>query len=176
MSELKSTDQSTKKPSLINKIFGDQHADHRLLSFTLGEERFAIPLISVREVIGVPDFTTLPFAPKYVLGVINIRGQIITVIDLRMRLNMVINGRTPETALIVCETGAIRVAFLVDSINQVINPAPEDLQEKPEVENSYRSKYINLIYRKDKNIILLIDTAKILSVESFMDQSSLQAA
>jgi purine-binding chemotaxis protein CheW len=176
MSDLKRNEQSGGRLALINKLFGDQHADHRLLSFTLGDERFAIPLITVREVIGVPEFTSLPFAPKYVLGVINIRGQIITVIDLRMRLNMVINAHTSETALIVCESGSVRVAFLVDSINQVINPEPQDIQEKPEVESSYRSRYINLIYRKDKTIILLIDTSKILSVDGFMDQSGLQAA
>ena len=168
---------NTKVKTVLSRKSGhDQNSDNRLLSFTLGVERFAIPLIGVREVLVVPEFTPLPFAPDYVLGVINIRGQIITAVDLRMRLNMIVSDLTSETALIVCESGAIRVAFLVDSINQVINYEPQDIQEKPEVETSSSSRFINAIYRRDNNFILIIDTEKILSAENFIDHNHTSSA
>jgi purine-binding chemotaxis protein CheW len=176
MSDLKSDTDVNGNHLLLKKLFGEQHADQRLLSFSLGTEKFALPLLAVREVISVIDFTPLPFTPNYILGVINIRGQIITVIDLGTRLSIIDKSHRSEAAVIVCESGNIRVALMVDSIDQVINPEPQDIQEKPEVESSIRSRFVKLIYRKDNTIITLIDTAKILNVDTFMDSEINQAA
>jgi purine-binding chemotaxis protein CheW len=148
----------------------------RYLSFTLGDEDFAVPLLNVREVIGVPECTKLPFTPDYVLGIMNIRGQVITVIDLRKRLGVRLGDLTQESAVVVCEFDGVRVGVLVDSVNQVLNPKAEEIHDKPEVEKSQRSHYIEKLYRRDRHIVSFLDVSKILDVSMFLEAFSKSAA
>jgi purine-binding chemotaxis protein CheW len=141
----------------------------RYLSFSLGVEDFALPLLHVREVIGVPECTKLPFTPDYIMGIMNIRGQVITVIDLRKRLGLNIQELTPESAVVVCESNGVRVGALVDSVNQVLNPKAADLHDKPEVERSVRSQYIERVFRRENHLVLFLDVAKILDTEKFIE-------
>jgi purine-binding chemotaxis protein CheW len=70
----------------------------RYLSFNVGKEQYAIPLLTVREVIGMPEITPVPFTPNYFLGIMNLRGQIISVVDLRLKLGLGAGKNTSETA------------------------------------------------------------------------------
>ena len=134
--------------------------DTRYLSFSLGAEDFAVPLLNVREVIGVPECTSLPFTPEYVLGIMNVRGQVITVIDLRKRLGMSIDKLTHESAVVVCE---------MNGVNQVLSPKSDELHEKPEVEKNSRSEYIEKIFRRDRHLVMFLDVSKILDVDRFIE-------
>jgi purine-binding chemotaxis protein CheW len=146
-----------------------QTHEARYLSFSLGLEDFAVPLLNVREVIGVPECTKLPFTPDYIIGIMNIRGQVITVIDLRKKLGMAIHDLTPESAVVVCEHNGVRVGALVDSVNQVLNPKAGDLHDKPEVEKSVRSQYIERVFRRENQLVLFLDVTKILDTEKFVE-------
>ena len=115
----------------------DSHVDNsveagsRFLSFSLGAEEFAIPLLAVREVIAVPDLTPVPFTPAHVLGIMNLRGQVISVLDLRKKLE--INPReNAEIAVIICDLGSLSLGILVDAVNSVLAPKEDEILPKPE--------------------------------------------
>ena len=160
----------------LTKVKAAATHETRYLSFTLGAEDFAVPLLNVREVIGVPECTKLPFTPEYVLGIMNIRGQVITVIDLRKRLGLAIKELTQESAVVVCENDGVRVGALVDSVNQVLNPKADEIHDKPEVEKNVKSQYVDKLFRRDRYIVSFLDVSKILDVERFMESSSRSAA
>ena len=137
----------------------------RYLSFSLGAEEFGVPLIVVREVIGVPECTPLPFTSEHVMGVMNLRGQVITVIDLRKRLGFDAKDHTAESAVIICEVGAVRVGLLVDSVNSVITSQASEITGRPEVEKTPKTQYISSVFRRGSHVVLFLDVGEILSAD-----------
>lgn len=137
---------------------------NRYICFSLGSEEFAIPLLSVKEVIAVPEFTPVPFTPSFFVGIMNLRGQIISVIDLRQKFGIKPQNNL-ETAVIICDLNSLFIGIIVDSINNVISPSEEEISEKPEIKSDRPSDYITGVYRKDKRLILFLDISKTLNVE-----------
>lgn len=144
--------------------------NNRYLGFSLGDEQFGIPLLTVREVIGVPEITAIPQSPKHFLGIMNLRGQVISIIDLRQKL-----GITPkkdaETAVVICDIGGAHLGIVVDSVDQVYSPSAEEISEKPELEKSKASNSITGVYRNDKRLVLFLDIARTLDMD---DQAAMK--
>jgi purine-binding chemotaxis protein CheW len=144
----------------------------RYLCFSLGSEEFAIPLLCVKEVIAVPDVTPVPFTPPHFLGIMNLRGQVISVLDLRQKFG--IKGtNSNETAVIICEISPLCIGVVVDSINSVIAPSKDDISDKPDIQSDRSTEYILGVYRKEKRLVLFLDISKTLSVE---DKKAAQAS
>lgn len=137
--------------------------ENRFLSFNLGTQEFAIPLLGVREVMGVAETTQIPYAPSYFAGVMNLRGQIISVVDLRKKLNIKPN-ESPDTAIIICDLEGSSLGIVVDSVNSVLSPAPSDISPRPEIENK-KTEFITGVYRKNSSLVLLLDVSKALNGE-----------
>lgn len=135
----------------------------RYLCFSLGEETFAIPLLSVREVIAVPEITRVPQTPPHFLGIMNLRGQVISVIDLRNKLAIKPKSNS-ETAVIICDLGENSIGVVVDSINSVLHPSPDQVTEKPEIQSQRNTDYIKGVYRLEHELVLLLDIAQALSL------------
>lgn len=151
---------SETKASNVTEI----HAGDRYLSFSLGQEDYAVPLLDVKEVIAMPDVTPIPFTPPHFLGIMNLRGQVISVLDLRTKMGIKPSG-SGETAVIICDLASVSLGIVVDSINSVIAPSSSELSDKPEMIQSKNSDYISGVYRDEKKLVLLIDIAKALGVE-----------
>ena len=134
----------------------------RFLCFTLGTEEYAIPLLAVREVIAVPEITPVPQTPNYFLGIMNLRGQVISVIDMRTKMSIK-PGVVTETAVIICDLQPNSVGIVVDSINCVIHPTQDQISEKPEIQSQRNTDYIEAVFRKDERLVLLLDIAKTLN-------------
>ncbi len=147
-------------------------SDRRHLVFKLAADEFAIPLIAVKEVIAVPDLVQVPFSPKFVLGLMNVRGQVITVIDLRLRLSTTVSPITAESAVIICEANKLRIGILVDNITQVINPKLSEIHATPEIERNGRSKYIEGIYRKDTQIVSILNITSTIDIAASVKSTS----
>ena len=145
-------------------VQGEAIEGERFLSFSLGQEDYAIPLLEVREVIAITDTTTVPYAPPYFLGIMNLRGQVISVIDLRKKF-AIKPKEAAETAIIICDLGAISLGVVVDSVNAVLSAQQSEISERPEIDNTKRTEFITGIYRKENKLILLLDIAKALSLE-----------
>jgi purine-binding chemotaxis protein CheW len=136
----------------------------RFLSFSLGCEEYAVPLLAVREVIALPEFTPVPYTPSYFLGIMNLRGQVISIMDLRQKLGIK-PGADTETAVIICDLNGASIGVVVDSVNTVLNPDSADVSEKPEIQSNRPTDYITGVYRKDKKLILFLDLSRSLSLE-----------
>jgi purine-binding chemotaxis protein CheW len=134
----------------------------RYLEFNLGDERFAIPLLTVREVIAVPETTKVPFTPDYYLGVMNLRGQVLSVIDLRRRMHITPLGDSSETAVIITDLGFTHLGVVVDSINRVLAVDGTDFAPPPEIEKNSLTRFVTGCYKSDQNLVLFLDVNKIL--------------
>lgn len=126
------------------------------LRFSLHNEQYAIPLLLVKEVIAMPEVTTIPNAPKYFLGIMNLRGQIISILDLRAKLNIV-DQFNSETTVIICNLNSYTLGVVVDTVDSVLNILSSEIKEKPQIHGGQSSDYITGVINKDEELILLID-------------------
>jgi len=138
----------------------------RYMSFSLGKEEYAIPLLSVKEVLGMPEVTPVPQTPSYFLGIMNLRGQVISVMDLRLKLGIKPKD-SAETVVVICQIGDLVVGITVDSVNSVINPGEGEISPSPEVEATKNARFVSAVYRKGTELVLLLDVGKALSLEDF---------
>lgn len=135
------------------------------IEFQLGGENYAIPLSQVREVISIPAITPIPQSPLHFLGIMNIRGQTISVIDLRKKLKTKkIDSGELEESIIIVEIQNAPYGLVVDKINRVIVCRDEDCNTVPEIEHQVNNQYIIGVYKKDKDLTVLIDIPKVLNL------------
>lgn len=138
--------------------------ENRYLCFNLGKEEFAIPLLDVREVIGVPETTPVPQAPSHFVGIMNLRGKVLSVMDLRVKLG-VKPQPSPETAVVILDIGDLQLGVIVDCINSV-QAFPQDMiDEKPVLEGSKLQDTILGVVRREDRLVLLLNVAKAMSME-----------
>ena len=137
----------------------------KYLEFTLGKENYVMPLLKVREVIAIPKTTPIPHAPKHFVGIMNLRGQVISIIDMRTQFSIVGEESSKEKAVVIVDMNPVYIGIVVDSVNTVVS-IPEDLISAPPELNSARSSnYIQGVYRKDKEMALVIDIGAALGVK-----------
>jgi purine-binding chemotaxis protein CheW len=102
----------------------------------------------------------------------NLRGQVISVIDLRQKFGIKPKSNT-ETAVIICDLNPTCLGIVVDSVNSVLSPQASEISEKPEIQSSKNTDYIQGVYRQDKRLVLLLDVTKTLDME---DRKAIQTA
>jgi purine-binding chemotaxis protein CheW len=134
-----------------------------LLSFRLGGEEYAVLVDDVREVLKIRELTAVPNTPEYILGVISLRGTMLTVIDLGKRLNLTPGARDDRARIIVVSPDDEDVGLLVDRVTGVLKIMPEGI--KPPPENVERgAEYLRGIVRKDDRLVILLDLTKAVGV------------
>lgn len=138
-------------------------ADSRLMEFKLGAESFALPLLSVREVIALANVTPVPQSPPYFLGIMNLRGQIVSIVDLRKKIGVAASA-AGENAVVICAFDGLLVGFLVDSVVAVLSPDAADISEPSTIQGIKRGDYIIGLYRVKERIVLLVDPTKLISL------------
>jgi purine-binding chemotaxis protein CheW len=136
----------------------------RYLEFSLGKLDYAIPLLMVREVITVPETTTIPKSPAFFLGIMNLRGQIISVVDLRKKLNITDKNDDLEEAVIILDIGQVNIGVVVDSINKVLTFKASEIAPAPEVDLLIKSDYVGGVYRKEHSLTVILEVNKIFDV------------
>lgn len=138
----------------------------RYLEFNIGTEKYGVELLTVIEVISIPETTPLPNSPKYINGIMNLRGQIITVVDLRTKLSIEPLPEQNESATIIVKVNNVQIGVTVDSINKVINVMPSDLSEIVSTSKNKNSKFINSIYKSPEDyLVFLLNFEKLLDLE-----------
>lgn len=129
----------------------------RYLAFLLGKEQYAIPLLQVKEVIEMSEPTPLPESPPYFKGIINLRGQVISVLDLRSKLRLPKIENGPKTAIIILDIDpSVCLGVIVDRINSVLAFHSEDVSAAPDT-MSGKEKYVTGVARKDNRMTLILD-------------------
>ncbi len=140
----------------------------RYLTFSVGKEDFAIPLLKVKEVIAVPDTTPLPYSPEYFTGIMNLRGQVISVIDIRRKLGIESRKSEEENAVIILDLDPLFIGIVVDSVNNVLLLNEDDFGDTPEMEHKKASEFLIGVAKKDDRLILLIEIEKVLDIEDLV--------
>lgn len=156
--------------------FEDSNQVDRFLEFSLGVEDYAIPLLMVKEVISIPETTPIPKAPKHFIGLMNLRGQVISIVDLRNKLTIKPKEETSDSAVIIVDFQGINIGVIVDSINRVLAFSTNEIQEMPELNSQVKSDYIRGVYKKEDGLTVLLDLAKCLDVKDYNVLNSLKAA
>lgn len=138
---------------------------NRYLEFNLGPEHYAVPLLDVKEVIPIPETTLLPNGPAYFIGIMNLRGQIVSVIDLRKKIGIKNKAENSEEAVIITSFEDISIGLIVDSINKVLNIPLKEIKEIPEVQSQVNAKYILGVFQNEDRLSILLDLKSILNID-----------
>ncbi len=142
-----------------------QALTNQYLAFHLGDEEYALDIRQINEIIKVREFTDIPRAPEFVLGIISLRGVVVPVFNLRRRLNLGTSELMSTSRIIVCLLDDITVGLLVDSINQVINLVDEDLEPPPGVLSGLDREMVAGIGRYQGRMIILLNLPRVLDIE-----------
>jgi purine-binding chemotaxis protein CheW len=145
----------------------------RYLTFSLGNEDYGIEIIYVTEIIGLQKITEVPELPQYVRGIINLRGKIIPVIDVRTRFRKEPREYNDRTCTIVVDIRGIQTGLIVDTVAEVLDINEQDIVPLPQVGKSYHHKYIKGIGKVGSEVKLLLDCDKLLSDDEAEDLSNI---
>jgi purine-binding chemotaxis protein CheW len=138
----------------------------RWVTFRLAGEIYGINVMQVQEVLRMTDVAPVPGAPHCVLGIINLRGSVVTVLDTRKLLNLPVSEISDATRIMIIESGKVTVGLLVDSVAEVVNISPSEIDPAPVVGTEEAARYIQGIYSTDAQILILIDLNKLISEEN----------
>lgn len=134
----------------------------QIVGFRIGRETFGLPISSVREIIRVPEITSVPNAPEYIEGVINLRGRIIPVVDLRKRLGVKLAGPNKENRVVVVELETRPIGLIVSSASEVLRVPRSEIEEPHHVFLESGVNYISGVGKLDGRLVILLDLEKIL--------------
>ena len=149
------------------------------LTFRLGDEIFAIDVANVREILEFTSVTQVPKAPDYMKGVINLRGSVVPVVDMRQKFDMSLTERTIDTCIVVVEVACgdekIVMGALVDSVQEVFELESANIEPAPRIGAHVRSDFIKGMGKRDDGFIIILDTSKVFSSDELADLSEAKA-
>ena len=158
MDEVGMMDQAVK--AMVNR-------EGKYLTFTLADEEYGIGILKVKEIIGIMAITTVPQTPEYMKGVINLRGKVIPVVDLRLKFGMASMDYTERTCIIVVEIDGdnrrIQMGIVVDSVSEVLNIKGGDIEDAPNFGSRLNTDYILGMAKTGGKVKILLDIDKVLS-------------
>ncbi|MEW6555492.1 MAG: chemotaxis protein CheW [Actinomycetota bacterium] len=137
----------------------------QLVVFSLGREEFAVEVTQVREIMRMEEITRMPKSPHFVEGIINLRGQIIAVVELSKRLNLEVGERDSDTRIIVVEAEDIKVGMIVDAVSEVLRISADEVEPSPTLATDISAAYLQGVVKQDNRLIILLDLTKVLSLQ-----------
>lgn len=137
------------------------------VTFRLAEENYGINVMQVREVLRMTEIAPVPGAPDYVLGIINLRGNVVTVIETRRRFSLPSAETDDATRIVIVESGGHVLGMLVDSVAEVVSLRGSEVDTPPNVGTDESSKYIQGVFSRQEDILILIDINKLLGEEEW---------
>lgn len=147
----------------------------KYLSFFLGDEEYGIEILRVREIIGLMPITSVPRVPDYIRGVINLRGKVIPIVDLRLKFGMPEVEATEETCIIVVQTGDDSVGAVVDKVSEVMDIGEDDIVDAPPLGPDVNTDFILGIGKAEGRVKLLLAIDKVLASKETLALNRVQA-
>ena len=139
----------------------------KYLTFKLGAEEYGLEILKVQEIIKMMDITKVPRTPEFVRGVINLRGKVIPVVDLRLKFNMEAKAATEKTCVIVVQVahagGRVTMGTIVDEVSEVVDIVGEQIEPAPEFGTTVDTDFILGMGKVAKKVVMLLDIDKVLS-------------
>jgi len=147
----------------------------QLVVFRLANEFFGIDIASVESIVKMQDITHLPQTPDFLEGIINLRGKILPVVDLRKRLNLPAVGKTLESRIVITSFSITTIGLIVDNVEEVIGIDDSLIEPPPSITSSVDIEFIRGIAKAGKMLILLLDLEKVLQSNATIQASVLSA-
>ena len=141
----------------------------QLVTFRLQEEIYGINVMQVQEVLRVSEIAPVPGAPTYVLGIINLRGNVVTVIDTRSRFGLSAKEIDDSSRVVIIESDKQVVGILVDSVAEVVELRTTEIDPAPNVGNEESSRYIQGVASRDDDLLILVDLNKLLTDQEWAE-------
>ncbi|MCW3059023.1 MAG: purine-binding chemotaxis protein CheW [Capsulimonas sp.] len=158
---------STQTVNSVVKLTGAKGGKY--LTFAIGREEYGLEILKVREIFGVMEITAVPRMPQHVRGVINLRGQVIAVVDLRAKFGMPSTAQTEQTCIIVVEINRagrkLNTGIIVDKVSEVLNIATDAIEEPPTFGDSVNTDFNLGMGKIGSSVKILLDIDKVLSSE-----------
>jgi purine-binding chemotaxis protein CheW len=133
--------------------------------FSIGKELYGVAIDAVHEIVKVPEITQVPDAPAFLEGVINLRGRIVPVVDLRKRLRLDSKEKTKSSRVLITEHEGRLVGLLVDAVSEVLKIQPDAVEPPPDMISSIGVEYITGVAKAAARLIILLELGKVLNVE-----------
>jgi len=143
------------------------------VTFRLADEIYGINVMQVQEVLRVSEIAPVPGAPHYVLGIINLRGNVVTVVDTRIRLGLEISELTDATRIVIIEGTRQVVGILVDCVAEVVDLPMSEVESAPNVGNDESARYIQGVASCNGELLILVDLNKLLTDEEWDELGNL---
>ncbi len=131
------------------------------VGFRVGQQSYALPIASVREIVRPPEITAVPQSPEHVAGVMNLRGRILSVIDLRKRFGQPVESTSKNRVLVLSLDGKF-IGLLVDAASEVLKIAPEAVEPSPKLFGDNNERYVTGIAKQMGRLVILLDPKKLL--------------
>ncbi len=135
----------------------------KFLTFYLAEEEYGVEILKVQEIIGLLPVTSVPRTPHFIRGVINLRGKVIPIVDLRLKFGMEPKESTAETCIIVVHVQGIEMGIIVDKVSEVMNISAKDIDPAPSFGSDVKTDYILGIGKSQGKVKILLDIDRVLS-------------
>jgi purine-binding chemotaxis protein CheW len=165
---------ATMSETLANELLGQEEDTQKgkFLTFVLGSESYGIEIRFVTEIIGIQPVTEVPELPGYIMGIINLRGKIIPVMDVRLRFKKPFREYNDRTCIIVIDIKDISIGLIVDSVSEVLAIPDSEIVAPPEV-NKSSNRYIKGIGKVGSEVKLILDCDKLLNEDEAQDLSNI---
>lgn len=144
----------------------------KYLTFQIAEEEYGIPIQNIKEIIGMMDITSIPKTPEYIKGVINLRGKIIPIMDLRLKFNLSEIKYNHRTCIIVVEINLEDtkklMGIVVDTVSEVVNIQKSEIEQSPQYGNDIEQEFLTGLGKVKGKVILLLEIEKVLNMEEMV--------
>lgn len=137
--------------------------DNKYLTFQLAKEHYAIPILTIKEIIGMMPITTVPKLPRHIKGVINLRGKIIPVVDLRLKFGLDSQAYDERTAIIVMQQGSKMSGIVVDTVQEVQDILPEAIEPPPSHGTDIDQSFLTGMGKVSEHVIMMLDAPSLLA-------------
>lgn len=138
----------------------------QLVSFNIGSEEFGVDILKVQEINRMVEITKVPQAPSYVEGVINLRGKVIPIIDLRKRFNLELKDWDKNTRIVVVDIVGSIMGMIVDSVSEVLRLPANTVEPPPDLVTGINSEYINGVAKLEDRLLIFLDLSKVVDMEA----------
>lgn len=135
----------------------------KFLTFFLAEEEYGVEILKVHEIIGLLPITRVPRTPSFIRGVVNLRGRVIPIVDLRLKFGMEAKEATEETCIVVVQVQGVQTGLIVDRVNEVLDIADGDVEDAPNFGTDVHTEYLLGIAKTGGRVRLLLDIDRVLS-------------
>ncbi|MCW8956768.1 MAG: chemotaxis protein CheW [Gammaproteobacteria bacterium] len=150
------------------------NVEHRqCVTFRLDNETYGINVMLIQEVLRITDIAPVPGAPDYVIGIINLRGNVVTVIDTRMRFGLPPRDFDDATRIVIIETENQTVGIVVDSVSEVVDIYSNEIETAPNVGNDETARYIEGVVSRGEELLILVDLNKLLTEGEWAEMTSM---